>query len=117
MSVDDPLITMFRWQWSTRTALDVPDSCKVPAAVEGLDPFCVRAIPVNRKDFPAVVPMENKTPFPVVSLRITVWSAPVVEAPPVVAEMAPAPWIVTELLNVTDICCEPVQVQLPVGIE
>jgi hypothetical protein len=90
------------------------NSC--PVGELELEEFSVRAVPVNRNDFPAVVVILNSVPD-VVLLRMMVWSVPVVEAPPVVAETAPAPWIVTDLLNVTFICCEPVQVQLPAGIE
>src|SRR6516162_10655852 len=45
-----------------------------------------------------------------------VWSLPVVEAPPVVAEIAPAPWIVTEVVKVPFRAVPPVQVQVPAGI-
>jgi hypothetical protein len=48
---------------------------------------------------------------------MTVWSLPVVEAPPVVAEIAPAPWIVTDVVKVPLRAVLPVQVQVPVGIE
>jgi hypothetical protein len=71
------------------------------------------AIPVKRKDFPETVVMFIIGPAP---LRVmAVRSEPVVDAPPAVALTAPAPCIVTEVLNVTDIV--PVQVQAPAGMD
>ena len=39
-----------------------------------------------------------------------------VDDPPVVVEIAPAPWIVTELLKVCEIPFVPVHAQVPAGI-
>jgi hypothetical protein len=50
-----------------------------------------------RKDLPAIV-LIVKT-LPDVWFRMIVESLPVVDAPPVVAETAPAPWTVTECVK------------------
>ncbi len=92
-------------------------TASTPLLVAALELFIKIAIPVIRRVFPAITLRSSIEWLLLLKLSMmTVWSDPVVLAPPSVAETAPMPWIVTEWVKEPARVVVPVQVQVPDGI-